>query len=76
MKKNCFICGQPYEDSKVAIIGESKFCPICRQIKDKSVLFAMTALAKQIENLSKRIVQFHKKELESEDSKISGLNKS
>ena len=67
MKKNCYICGQEYEDSKVAIIGESKFCPICRRIKDKVVLYALSSLSKQIGNISKRIVQFHKKELENED---------
>ena len=75
MKKNCTICGQEYESSKVAIIGESEFCVLCRQIKDKRVLYAIASLAKQIENLSKRIVQFHKQELDDErnkDIKISG----
>ena len=63
MKKNCLICGLEYDDSKIAILGESEFCIICRQIKDKKALHAIRSLAKQIENISKNIVHFHKKEI-------------
>ncbi|MFX0084224.1 MAG: hypothetical protein ACFFAU_01020 [Candidatus Hodarchaeota archaeon] len=79
--KKCFICGKPFEDSKVAIIGESNFCPICRQIKDKKALYAIASLAKQINNIARLVSTFHKKELKElenaeKNSSVSGHNTS
>ena len=70
-KKQCFICGDKYEDSVLGPDGESNFCHLCRQIKDKIALKALASLAQQIVNISSYVFELKDriKKLENKNAK-------